>query len=165
MEATRHKQKRRCGSRAHSQNFPMANNRLHIHIFSDLHPKRHLSFASEDELWPPHFFRYSEGAALHSDMRVPVEAMVVIKGVRLDKDQNWVFDDTGLGVPLLRNGLSSIIVGGQALDVCVKPALQDALGAGYSQSLCLPRAVSPSPWSVVSGFCKRCASCAIILED
>jgi len=106
-----------------------------VYISRDWHPKRHMSFAPEGGKWPPHCIQDTEGAAFHPNLFVPEEAMVVTKGVRLDKDQNSVFDDTGFHAQLRRDGVNAIIVGGLALDVCVKATVLDALEAGLKVTL------------------------------
>lgn len=141
------------------------NKRRHVYISRDWHPRRHMSFASEGGLWPPHCIQDTEGAAFHPDLLVPGEAMIVTKGVRLDKDQNSVFDDTGFGAQLQRDGVDSIIVGGLALDVCVKATVLDALEAGFNVTL-LAKACKPvTPEGGEQALQEMRLKGAIILED
>ncbi|MDW7711260.1 MAG: isochorismatase family protein [Deferrisomatales bacterium] len=101
-----------------------------VYYSRDWHPVRHVSFREQGGEWPPHCLQDSEGARFHPDLLVPSEALLVTKGVRLDKDQNSAFDETGLAAQLRRDGVSHLWVGGLALDVCVKATVLDALRLG-----------------------------------
>ena len=97
----------------------------------DWHPKEHISFEPEGGPWPVHCVQDTTGAAFRKDLELPAEAPVVTKGVRLDKDQNSAFDDTGLSVYLEKKGIKRVFVGGLALDVCVLATALDAQKAGF----------------------------------
>lgn len=56
---------------------------------------------------------------------MPPDAILATKGVRLDKDQNSAFDETGLNEQLKRDGVRHLWVGGLALDVCVRATVLD----------------------------------------
>lgn len=102
-----------------------------IFVSRDWHPEGHVSFASSGGPWPAHCVQDSPGAELHPRLVVPASARRVTKGVRFDKDQNSVFDDTGLDVELRRLGVLRLWIGGLALDVCVRASVMDALGLGF----------------------------------
>lgn len=98
-----------------------------VYFSRDWHPVRHVSFRDEGGQWPPHCLQDTDGARFHPDLVVPEGALLVTKGVRLDKDQNSTFDDTGLAEQLKRDRVRHLWVGGLALDVCVRATVLDAL--------------------------------------
>jgi nicotinamidase/pyrazinamidase len=55
----------------------------------------------------------------------------VVKGNRLDKDQNSAFDETGVAVDLRRRGVRRVWVTGLAQEVCVRASALDALREGF----------------------------------
>ena len=73
----------------------------------------------------------THGAALHPDLAVPDDVVMVTKGTRFDKDQCSAFDETGLDQRLHRDGVQSLIVAGLALDVCVRETALDARRLGF----------------------------------
>lgn len=98
----------------------------------DWHPKNHISFKDQGGDWPPHCIQDTPGALFHPDLELPESTIVISKGVRFDKDQNSAFDDTGLGYQLKKKGITRLLVGGLALDVCVKKTVLDAIKEGFS---------------------------------
>jgi len=102
-----------------------------IYASRDWHPVDHVSFSSAGGPWPVHCVQDTEGAAFHLDLKLPSQTNVVTKGVRFDKDQNSVFDDTGIAVHLKNKGVQRLLIGGLAQDVCVKASVIDALEAGF----------------------------------
>lgn len=108
---------------------------VNIYFSRDWHTKRHISFKSEGGQWPPHCVQDTKGALYHPDLIVPDQALIVTKGVRLDHDQNSVFDETGFAEQLKRDGVEKLIIGGLAQDVCVKATVLDALDAGFKVTL------------------------------
>jgi nicotinamidase/pyrazinamidase len=101
----------------------------------DWHPLHHPSFAGEGGPWPRHCVQDTPGAGFRADLAVPLDAIVVTKGTRFDKDQNSAFDETGLAVLLAKLGIARVFVGGLALDVCVRATALDAIGAGLKVML------------------------------
>ncbi len=101
----------------------------------DWHPKQHMSFADEGGPWPTHCQQDTPGAAFHSDLQLPGDAIVVSKGVRFDNDQYSVFDETGLAQFLLSKGIRRLWVGGLAQDVCVKATALDGIQHGFEVHL------------------------------
>lgn len=97
----------------------------------DWHPERHPSFSAEGGPWPRHCVQDESGAAFHPDLALPPGAVVVSKGVRLDRDQTSAFDETGLGEWLRRLGARRVFVAGLAQDVCVRDTVLDALRLGF----------------------------------
>lgn len=124
---------------------PIINNWIHkasdhnitIYASRDWHPKKHVSFQDEGGKWPPHCIQDSNGALFHKDLALPNEAVIVTKGVRFDKDQNSIFDETGLDIYLKRKGIERLFICGLALDVCVLETVMDALRLGFQVWLIL----------------------------
>ena len=101
----------------------------------DWHPRRHPSFEDEGGKWPPHCVQDSAGAAFHSQLELPAEAIKVSKGVRFDQDQYSVFDETGLATLLRKGGIERLWVGGLAQDVCVHASVLAACEEGFEVHL------------------------------
>lgn len=115
-------------------------------VFSrDWHPHGHPSFMTEGGPWPEHCLQDTPGAAFHPDLHVPLEAYLVSKGTRFDKDQYSAFDDTGLAAFLDKRGVRRVILGGLARDVCVKATALDARRAGLDVFLIDEAACALSP--------------------
>lgn len=110
---------------------------LPIYLSRDWHPKNHLSFKPYGGQWPPHCVQDTEGAALHPDLFIPEQAVVVTKGVRFDQDQNSAFDQTGLGVHFRKQNIKRIWMAGLALDVCVRASALDARKDDFTVQLLL----------------------------
>jgi nicotinamidase/pyrazinamidase len=108
-----------------------------IYASRDWHPAKHVSFKDQGGPWPPHCIQDTEGAAFRPDLDLPRWVVKITKGVRLDQDQNSVFDRTGLSKQLERDGVKRLWIGGLALDVCVLASVLDALQAGFD--VCLIR--------------------------
>lgn len=102
-----------------------------VYASRDWHPPGHPSFREQGGPWPPHCVQDTPGAAYHPDLQLPEEVVKVAKGVRLDRDQYSAFDETGLAVHLRRRGVRRLVVGGLALDVCVRATVLDARKAGF----------------------------------
>ena len=101
----------------------------------DWHPQQHPSFEAEGGEWPPHCVQDTEGASFHPELALPLEAVKVSKGVRFDKDQYSVFDETGLGDFLRGHGIERIWIGGLAQDVCVHASILAACDEGFDVHL------------------------------
>jgi nicotinamidase/pyrazinamidase len=108
-----------------------------VYCSRDFHPREHPSFEEQGGAWPQHCIQETWGAEFHSDLEVPENARIVTKGVRFDKDQNSIFDETGLASHLEREGIRRLIVLGLALDVCVRASVLDGLEAGFDIFLIL----------------------------
>ncbi len=101
----------------------------------DWHPPDHCSFAAApqfvDGSWPAHCVRDTDGAAFHSDLTVPVNAMIVSKATKTEADAYSGFDGTGLAAQLRDKGVKRVFVCGLATDYCVKATALDAHAAGF----------------------------------
>lgn len=106
-----------------------------IYASRDWHPDGHLSFKEAGGLWPAHCIQDTEGASFHPDLKLPNSAVKVTKGVRFDKDQNSVFDETGLAEELRKRGIQRLLVGGLAEDVCVLATVLDGRREGFEVGL------------------------------
>jgi nicotinamidase/pyrazinamidase len=97
-----------------------------IYASRDWHPLHHLSFTEAGGEWPVHCVQDSPGARFHPSLKLPLDAAVVTKGVRFDRDQYSAFDGTGLASELRKRGVRRVWVGGLAQDVCVRATVLDA---------------------------------------
>jgi nicotinamidase/pyrazinamidase len=113
-----------------------------IYASRDWHPVRHVSFNDQGGQWPPHCIEDSEGARFHPDLRLPESTIKITKGVRLDKDQNSAFDQTGLAAQLRRDGVKRLWIGGLAQDVCVLASVLDARKEGFEAKV-IKEAIRP----------------------
>jgi nicotinamidase/pyrazinamidase len=73
----------------------------------------------------------SPGARFHPNLTLPIDTLVVTKGVRFDRDQYSAFDETGLATELRKRGVRRVWVGGLAQDVCVRATVLDARREGF----------------------------------
>ena len=109
--------------------------RLPILASRDWHPRHHPSFTDAGGPWPIHCLQDTPGAAFHTHLALPEEAVVISKGTRFDRDQYSAFDETGLAALLDRLGVRRLWIAGLALDVCVEASARDACEAGYETRL------------------------------
>jgi nicotinamidase/pyrazinamidase len=108
---------------------------VRVYASRDWHPVRHMSFKGEGGRWPAHCIQDSAGAGFHPRLTLPEDVIKITKGVRFDKDQKSVFDETGFEQLLENDGVERLIVGGLALDVCVLASVMDARAAGVNVRL------------------------------
>lgn len=121
------------------------NTDIPVYASRDWHPLRHPSFKEQGGKWPPHCIVDTAGAHFHADLRLPLNTLIITKGVRFDQDQNSVFDQTGFAVQLRRDGVRRLWVGGLALDVCVLASVLDGRREDVAMHLIrnATRAVAP----------------------
>jgi nicotinamidase/pyrazinamidase len=101
-----------------------------VYFSRDWHPVGHISFKERGGDWPPHCIQDTDGAQFHPNLYMDRRIQVITKGVRFDKDQNSVFDDTGFANQLAYDNVKRLWVGGLAQDVCVRLSVLDARNAG-----------------------------------
>jgi nicotinamidase/pyrazinamidase len=101
----------------------------------DWHPAGHVSFKARGGPWPDHCVQGSKGAELRADLALPPDAIVLSKGVEIDRDAYSAFDGTGLADRLRKLGVRRVFVGGLAQDVCVRATVLDAIRAGFAVHL------------------------------
>ena len=127
-------------ARAREHDWPVITSR-------DWHPPDHSSFQAQGGPWPPHCVRGTRGAELNGGLELPPVFTMVHKATRRDRDAYSAFDGTGLAEHLRRAGIGTLVVGGLALDYCVKASCLDARREGFRVQLLLPatRAVEVNP--------------------
>ncbi len=107
----------------------------HIVFSRDWHPSDHCSFAVDPDLvdgsWPPHCVQDTPGAEFLGDLHVPVDAIIVSKGMNPDKEAYSGFQDSDLADILRRREVRRVFVCGLATDYCVKATALDAKGLGF----------------------------------
>jgi len=106
----------------------------------DWHPQETKHFKQFGGLWPEHCIQNTRGARLHSDLRLPKEAIVLSKGMDPDKDSYSAFQavdsqGTEFFKLLKTSGIDELWVGGLATDYCVKSSVLDALKFGFKVKL------------------------------
>jgi nicotinamidase/pyrazinamidase len=101
----------------------------------DWHPSDHVSFAERGGAWPAHCVRETDGAGFHPGLRLPAGVLIVSKAMEASRDAYSAFDGTGLAEKLRARGVARILVGGLALDYCVKATALDAAAAGFDVRL------------------------------
>lgn len=102
-----------------------------VYATRDWHPEKHCSFREQGGPWPPHCVRGTAGAEFHPGIELPENASVVSKAESADKDAYSGFQGTDLARRLRDAGVSSLVVGGLATEVCVKSTVFDALDEGF----------------------------------
>jgi nicotinamidase/pyrazinamidase len=110
----------------------------------DWHPSQTPHFADFGGTWPRHCVAGTPGAELHPEL--DVDGPVVRKGVD-GEDGYSAFSvrdpetgeqgETALDRILREHGVTSVVIIGLALDVCVKDTALDAVARGYRTSLVL----------------------------
>jgi nicotinamidase/pyrazinamidase len=101
-----------------------------IYATQDWHPKEHASFRTKGGPWPPHCIQNTPGAALHPDLELPANAIVVKKGATSTKDAYSGFVDSNLEDQLIAAGIKRVVVGGLATDYVVLNTVIDTLDIG-----------------------------------
>jgi nicotinamidase/pyrazinamidase len=107
----------------------------HVVFTRDWHPEHHCSFAENpefvDKSWPVHCVAGTPGAALHPDLDVSEEALVVDSGQDPDHEAYSGFEGTDLETMLDARGVKRVFVCGLATDFCVKETALDAVKARF----------------------------------
>jgi nicotinamidase/pyrazinamidase len=118
-----------------------------IYLTRDWHPPRHVSFKERGGPWPPHCVQGTQGAAFHSDLRLPRRAEIISKGHDPENDSYSAFGGTQLRAKLQAAGVKRIWIGGLAQDYCVRETSLDALREGLEVHVIVDatRAVNVQP--------------------
>jgi len=107
----------------------------HTVFTRDWHPQDHCSFADPPEFvdgsWPAHCVADSPGAEFHGDLQVPVDALIISKGVDPNREAYSGFSGTPLAEELRRRDVQRVFVCGLATDYCVKQTALDGLANGF----------------------------------
>jgi nicotinamidase/pyrazinamidase len=101
----------------------------------DWHPADHCSFSGPNA-WPVHCVQGTRGAELHPEVEGIAHA-IVMKADDPAEDAYSAFQGTDLAAWLRDNGVTSVVVGGLALDYCVKATALDAQAAGFRTTVLL----------------------------
>ncbi len=114
---------------------------------ADWHPADHISFQPQGGPWPPHCVRGTAGASLHPGLDLPPVFLMVHKASSRDRDAYSAFDGTDLARALEERSIRKLLIGGLALDYCVKATCLDAVENGFEVMLLLAatRAVNVNP--------------------
>ena len=101
----------------------------------DWHPADHCSFSDAptfvDKSWPVHCVAQTPGAAYHSGLRVPGDAIEIFKGTDRDREAYSGFEGTDLADRLRETAIARVFVCGLATDYCVKQTALDAKREGF----------------------------------
>jgi nicotinamidase/pyrazinamidase len=111
-----------------------------VFVSRDWHPARTTHFKEFGGVWPPHCVIGTRGADFHPGLKLPVEAIVISKGLGETDDAYSAFqarDDSGVGLRTLleRAKIQHLYIGGLATDYCVRSTTLDALSSGYRVTL------------------------------
>jgi nicotinamidase/pyrazinamidase len=102
----------------------------------DWHPKNHFSFLAQGGTHPAHCVQDTPGARINSKVRKAAH-YVVAKGMEPDKDAYSAFvaqtlrPKRSLPQILKEQEIERVIVGGLAMDLCVKWTALDLAASGY----------------------------------
>ncbi|MBI1920391.1 MAG: nicotinamidase [Geobacter sp.] len=113
---------------------------LPIFASRDWHPEKTSHFKDYGGIWPVHCVQLTNGAAFHPDLRLPMEVVVLSKGMDPTKDDYSAFqavDKTGRPLPAIikEMGIAHIYVGGLATDYCVRATVLEGLKAGLAVTM------------------------------
>ena len=108
---------------------------LPVFASRDWHPGETKHFQAGGGPWPPHCVQGTRGAELHPKLSLPVDAVVVSKGMDPEQDSYSAFQAETpagrlLGEELKARGVERLFVGGLATDYCVRASVLDALQQG-----------------------------------
>jgi nicotinamidase/pyrazinamidase len=94
-------------------------------------------------MWPVHCVQGSPGAAFAESLRLPVDTVIVRKGLNPRIDSYSGFFDNGhrqateLETVLRERGAERLVIAGLATDYCVKFTALDAVELGFETALVL----------------------------
>jgi len=102
----------------------------------DWHPANHISFQEQGGPWPPHCVQNTHGAAFHESVNYPKNVIIINKAFKQDLEAYSAFngltlDGHSLPEVLKEHGVERLIIGGLALDYCVKATALDAIKNGF----------------------------------
>jgi len=106
----------------------------------DWHPKQTRHFNTGGGQWPPHCVQGTKGAEFHPALALPDSAIIVSTGMSPDSEGYSGFEandaqGVGLAERLRELGVARILVGGLAIDYCVKHTVLDGLKNGFQVTL------------------------------
>lgn len=112
-------------------------------LTQDWHPPESPHFADHGGTWPVHCVRGTWGAELHPELARDAD-LILRKGTggedgysafTLKDPDTGAESPTGLIAYLRERGVSRVVTGGLAADVCVRATAADALAAGFETVL------------------------------
>lgn len=103
-----------------------------VFLTRDWHPADHCSFREFGGPWPAHCVAGTQGAAFHSSLEVPENAVIISKAAEPDKEAYSSFEGTDLASRLKQAGVEHVILAGLTTDYCVRNTALDALKNGFS---------------------------------
>lgn len=120
---------------------------LPIFASKDWHPKNHCSFTNQGGQWPEHCVQNTYGAEFSSDLELPGNTVVILKGSDTAQDAYSAFQGTALKTFLRKRGVKRVLVCGLATDYCVFKTVMDALKEGFQVTVLMDavRAVNIHP--------------------
>lgn len=106
----------------------------------DWHPDNHISFIEQGGPWPKHCVRETRGSEFPVALKLPDSAVIFSKSMDTEEDQYSAFRGRNyfgfdLKTYLTGYGVNHLVVGGLALDVCVRSTVLDALDKGFQITL------------------------------
>ena len=104
---------------------------LPVFATRDWHPPDHCSFAAQGGPWPEHCVAGTPGADYVPGLRLPPDAIPVLKATRPEAEAYSTFAGTSLANELRRRGVRRLFVGGLATDYCVLNTVRDAIPEGF----------------------------------
>lgn len=115
---------------------------LPVYATRDWHPEQTTHFKQWGGTWPPHCVAGTNGAAFHSDLKLPRETIVISKGTQPQGDSystfhGWDYDGLPFADSLRRRGVCHLYIGGLATDYCVLFSTRDALSQGFAVTILL----------------------------
>jgi nicotinamidase/pyrazinamidase len=123
-----------------------------VYASRDWHPPDSRHFAVNGGIWPVHCVPGTWGVRLHADLDLPPGALIVTKDVGRDGDGYSAFEGTiagrgGLLSDLRARGVTELLIGGLALDYCVRVTALDGRREGFDVVVVSDavRAVEKSP--------------------
>ena len=113
----------------------------------DWHPANHCSFNTRGGPWPVHCVQGSPGAAFHSGLDVPRDAVVMDKAWMPDSEDFSGKSSSELFPRLAQLGVQRVVLAGLATEYCIKESALDARAEGFEVVVILDaiRAVNVKP--------------------
>jgi nicotinamidase/pyrazinamidase len=127
-----------------------------VYASRDWHPAASRHFAANGGVWPVHCVAGTPGARLHPDLQLPPGTLIVTTGVGEDEDGYSAFEGNIAGrgsllADLRARGVTELVIGGLALDYCVRATALDGRREGFEVTVVSDavRAVEKSPGDAV----------------
>ncbi|MDQ2993858.1 MAG: nicotinamidase [Pseudomonadota bacterium] len=104
----------------------------------DWHPANHISFIAQGGVWPTHCVQNTSGATFNKALHLPTTTIIINKAFKPDLESYTAWngqshlDGRTLPEILTELGVKRLIIGGLALDYCVKETALDAIHHGLS---------------------------------